>query len=193
MCAVKKSKKMKANLFTIGIISILAIAAQSQDPLTFEDVVYVDSLIGKEELFNRGNQWIVSIFKNPQKVIQLSDREEGQIICKGNFEYNQKKFIWGGSETTKGYINFTIKLFFKEGRYKYIFTDFFHEPINQGNSFGLITAADEFQGKMPLTSKGWRKWIWDDIKEQIVGNVETMKSSLIEQMEKKSESVNDDW
>jgi len=70
------------------IILLISISVQSQNSLKFENVVNVDSLKNKNELFNRGNRWIISIFKNPQKVIQLSDKEKGQIICKGNFEYN---------------------------------------------------------------------------------------------------------
>jgi hypothetical protein len=184
---------MERFLLTISLLLFLSLSIKAQKPLTFEDVVTIDSTLMQESLYNRGHNWVVSIFKNPQKVIQLDDKQGGQIICKGNFAYNQKKFIWGGSETTKGYINFTIKLFFKNGRYKYVFTDFIHEPINDGNSFGVITTEEEYPGKMSLTSKSWRKWIWDDIKEQIDLNVKIFEASLLEEMNKKSELENNNW
>jgi len=42
---------------------------------------------------------------------------------------------------------------------------------------------------MPLTSKKWRKWIWDDMKEQIHLNVSSLVNSLSEEMFKKE----NDW
>ncbi len=184
---------MQRFLFTVSILLFLSLSIKAQKPVTYENVIVTDSTLSKESLYNRGHNWVVSIFKNPQKVIQLNDKNEGQIVCKGNFEYNQKKFIWGGSETTKGFINFTIKLFFKDGRYKYVFTDFIHEPLKDGNSFGVITTDDEYSGKMSLTSKQWRKWIWGDIKEQIDLNVKSIEASLLEAMNKKAELEKQDW
>jgi hypothetical protein len=184
---------MKRIYMLIITALFFGLSAKAQEPLTIEDVVEIDSVSSKEILYNRGHNWIVSIFKNPQKVIQLNDKNEGQIICKGNFEYNQKKFIWGASETTKGYINFTIKLFFKDGRYKYIFTDFIHEPLKGGNSFGVITTEEEYPGKMSLSSKKWRKWIWNDIKEQIDLNIKVVEKSLINEMKKKAEIEDENW
>jgi hypothetical protein len=184
---------MKKLNFLAIILLLFTITLKAQEPLTYENVIQVDSTINMEQLYNRGYNWIVSTFKNPQKVIQLEDKEKGQLICKGNFEYNQSKFAWGGSETTKGYIDFTVKLFFKDGRYKYQFTDFRHDPLHDGNSFGLITTEAEYPGKMALTSKSWRKWIWNDIKDQIDLNVKAMEKSLTEEMNKKTEIEDNDW
>ena len=184
---------MKKNNLLAIILLFLTITLKAQEPLSFENVIQSDSTLSEENLYNRGHNWVVSIFKNPQKVIQLNDKDGGQIVCKGNFEYNQKKFIWGGSETSKGHINFTIKLFFKDGRYKYIFTDFIHDTLKNGNSFGVITTEVEYLGKMSLTSKKWRKRIWDDIKEQIELNVKIIEASLLEEMTKKSELEDDNW
>ena len=184
---------MKNLLISLATLVLFAIHIQAQNPIKYEKVIQMDSSLNKEILYNRGVHWITSIFRNPQKVIQLNDKEKGQIVCKGNFEYNQKKFIWGGSDQSKGQINFMLKLYFKDGRYKYIFTDFIHETRSKSNSFGLITDEYEYYGKMSLTTRKWRQLIWDDIKDQIEDYVYTIRVSLVKEMKIKNDTEDDNW
>ena len=114
-------------------------------------------------------------------------------MCKGSFDYDQEKYIWGGSERSKGYVNFTIKLFFKDGRYKYVFTDFRHSASHGGVDFGIVTDEVDYPGKLSYTTKGWRKKIWNDLKSQIAVQVEKMEVSLIDYMKETSESEKDSW
>jgi hypothetical protein len=182
---------MKSLITTILIFSSLLIFGQT--PLTFEDVVSLEESIKKESLYNRGNHWVIEVFKNPQKVIQLTDKEGGQMICKGNFGYKASNPLWMGAYNTEGVINFTIKLFFKEGRYKYVITDFVHEPLRSGfQGFGLITTDDECPITEKLGTSKWRKKVWDDIKMKIDEEVPGIIDSLKDAMKEKTEQE-DDW
>lgn len=50
--------------------------------------------------------------------------------------------------------------------------DFVHEPIS-GASFGVLTVDEHCQKNVgSLTVKSWRKWIWDNLKEQAKQNSE---------------------
>lgn len=165
----------------------------AQTPIAFEEVVKIDESTSKETLYNRGLHWVVVVFQNPKKVIQLKDKEEGQIVCKGSFDYKQKKAMWGAGNNTKGVIEFTVKLFFKEGRYKYVITDFTHVSNSGVYDFGIITDAAEYPNKMTMTSKAWRKWIWNDLKEQVELKTPVIVESLRSEMVKKVGSEDSDW
>jgi hypothetical protein len=175
-------KYIKTLIFILLTLNIFA-----QNPISFEDVVKVEAK--KKELHNRATVWSVSAFNNSKSAIQSNTDDE--IIIKTNFTYNQKKMIWGGSDGSKGHITFIIQLNFKEGRYKYQLKDFYHEPIS-GGGFGLITDAEKYQGKMGLTSKGWRKKIWNDLKESIDLKSKVLIMGLTEAMEAESE-IEKDW
>ena len=163
----------------------------SQEPIQYESVINVDS-VSKEDLFKRGEYFLVSVFKNPQKVIVLSDTEKGQLICKGAFPYMQSKKIWGGWENTKGTIDFKLSIYFKEGRYKYVIEDFIHNA-NGDYSFGIITNELEWSGKRKLNSKKWNSWIWNDLKKQTQTNSANLLTALKASMIKPLETEKDDW
>lgn len=59
-------------------------------------VVYeqIDSFPGtsKEELYNRSKIWFVKTFKSAKDVLQLEDKDNGQLIGKGNFQYINSVF-----------------------------------------------------------------------------------------------------
>lgn len=47
--------------------------------------IYTYDSIGKNELFSLVNAWIATNYKSSNDVIQLSDKDAGKIIAKGNF------------------------------------------------------------------------------------------------------------
>jgi hypothetical protein len=87
---------------------------------TFTDVIVVNDSVLKDELFNRSKNCFVSIFKNSQKVIQEENRENGVIVGKGNIKVYAKAL---GMSAPAGYVNFTISIYSKNGKYKYITTN----------------------------------------------------------------------
>ena len=83
-------------------------------------VVAVDSA-KKSELYDRAERWLVEEYKSPKDVIQLDDREIGEIIGKGYFPTTYQ--FWFLEPATKVSVYHTIKISVKDGRYKYAITD----------------------------------------------------------------------
>jgi len=77
-------------------------------------------------------------------------------------------------------------LFFKEGRFKYVFSDFTHEPFD-GISFGIITDSEKPPVKSHLGSKKKAELIWDDLKKQSLDQFHLLEDSLIKTMKSKEE------
>lgn len=176
----------------ILILLILSLNSIGQEPLTYTEVIKVDS-VSKDELYNRAKLWLIYAFNSANHVIQYDNKEEGQIIGKAIIKYDPK--IFSASTQTEGNIKYTIKIFVREGRYKYEITDFIHDPYieNPGKAgMGLITTSEECPNPRDL-AKGWSNRVWKDIKTQIEDNIVPLTDSLKQGMIKKTESESDDW
>ena len=107
--------------------------AQSEIPLlpidsgtgkiTYSDIVYVDSLVKKQELFLRAREWFAKTYKSSTNVIQMEDKESGEIIGKALMKVYHKAL---GTYYPSGHINYTISIYLKEGKYRYEITHFYH-------------------------------------------------------------------
>ena len=193
---------MKRLTIVFVLTTLLSFALKAQLPtnsdgvVEFTDVVLADSLT-KDVLFDNAKRWFVVAFKDAKEVIQLMDKENGEIIGKGVFSYNSS-FAYG-SATTKGYINFTVKIIVKDGRYKYLFTHFIHTGSTYvstyGNapaqSFGLITSNAQCSNEGQL-NYNWRVRVCEDIKQYIGSTVPALIKQLNAAMLKPS-VVDEDW
>ena len=153
--------------------------SNAQEPLKFTDVVTIENTTQKQ-LFERSKLWLTKSYKSAKDVIQSVDADAGQIIGKANFDFNPKSFM--GSEAVKGTVTYTISIFSKEGKYKYIVEDFRHEK------FGLVTTAEETEMSLFGSSKGFKKKTWQDIKTQCEDQAKALVASLKEAMAKKSDA-----
>lgn len=183
---------MRKLILTFTIFTAITITVYGQDALTYTKVVQVDN-ISKGELYNRAKLWFATAYNSASDVLQMDDKEAGQIIGKAIIKYNPA--FTRGSGQTKGKINYTIKVFVKDGRYKYEITDFVHDPYGDQYgkySVGLITTEEECPNPKPLAKK-WSNKIWKDCKDQIENNMITLIASLKQDMSTQVESENDDW
>lgn len=183
-------KRVTLILTNILVISKLLLG---QEPLKYSEVVQVDS-IPKNELFNRAKIWFVTTYHNAKEVLQLENQEEGEIVGKAIIKYYPN--VFAGSEQIIGNINYTIKIFVKDGRYKYEITDFIHDPygnqLGLKTSMGLITTDIECPYPQRM-GKNWSKKVWKDIKSQIESNITLLIFSLKQGMNKTTESKSEDW
>ena len=112
--------------------------------IVYSEVIHVDSLVMKQELFSKAREWFAKAYKSSTNVIQMEDKESGKIVGKALMQVYYKN-------RQDGYINYTISIQVKNGRYKYEVTDFYH--TGQGGSipdFGLcekmINSSDKYFG-----------------------------------------------
>jgi hypothetical protein len=183
---------MKNLKIIVTLFIFMSMTIFGQDKLTYTEVIQVDS-ISKKELYNRAKLWFANAYNSANDVLQLENKENGQIIGKAIMKYNPTVFV--GSAATKGSIKYTIKIFVKEGRYKYEIIDFIHDPYGSQygkSSMGLLTNSEE----CPNPKKGAKKWshkVWRDIKNQINFNITSLILSLKQSMITQSETKTDDW
>lgn len=176
---------MKIKILTVAV---MITAVFGQTPLKYTEVVKIDSVLSNE-LYNRASLWFATAYNSANDVLQMDDKDKGQIIGKANIIYKPK--VFSGSEQTKGSIKYTIKIFVKDGRYKYEISDFIHVPYGS-SSFGLITTDEECPNPKPM-AKRWSNKVWQDIKNQIGNNISSLIASLKHDMSKQTESEVNDW
>lgn len=179
------------------IITILFLiiygSLNAQDKLNYTKVIQVDG-VSKDELYTRAINWFTNSFRNANNVIQINDKQNGQITAKAHFVYNPNFFV--GSGPVKGYIRYTLSIYVKDGRYKYEITDFVHDPSLSPNSksVGLITNDIDYPGEEKRNAnQKWMNNTWHDIKQQINTYINSIEVSLVEGMNKIAEIENGDW
>jgi hypothetical protein len=99
------------------------------------------------------------------------------IIVKGNV-----------GKQSGGYMNFTISLFFKEGRYKYIFTDFSHEgenyyvgrtlvKVNSAGPFEIVEQKGAWSGNFFAYRDNWT-YAKEQTNEAILNLINSLKENM---------------
>ncbi len=139
---------MKKLLFTIAI-GLVGMTAHAQETLggvlpmvngkiMYTGVVSVDSASKKDDLFQRTKLWFVENYTSANDVIQMEDKENGIIVGKGYFEEMWQVTFYASMKVK---VYHTIKMYVKDGRYRYEITDFNVKyyvapgPYNTGNTW----------------------------------------------------------
>jgi hypothetical protein len=86
----------------------------------------------KNELYNRGMEWVNSQYKNPQSVTKVRDPENGKIVISHGIRlYDTDEE--GNQIVSPTQVNYILRLEFKENRYRYSFTDFTMKATSKYN------------------------------------------------------------
>lgn len=156
---------MKA-LFYIIVIFAFPLAGNGQsiekdatNKYTCSAVVQIDS-VKSGVLFSRAMEWISMNYKSAQDVIQYSDQATGKIICKGNFKV--------GLYMKEGWVEHTLVLEFKDGRFRYTYTDFVYFSAGSGrvsfdgnNMMGRKKAIETTEEKIAASVKSLTGYLKD--------------------------------
>ena len=84
----------------------------------FEEVVKTPNFT-PEKVYALYREWFVTTFVNAEAVLQMDDKESGVLIGK-SFTHIATAGGWFSQQ-----INFTLKIYIREGRFKYVLTDFY--------------------------------------------------------------------
>lgn len=129
--------------------------------------------MSKEDLFNRVSLWLIERTIYNSAEIFASDQELGYILLSGDFHYSADESILGYTQIN-GLISYRLRIFVREGRYKYIVTDFYHHgsevAAGAAHSYGPLT--DGVDPYIPSMRKP-KKVVWDDIRK--VANNKTLE------------------
>ena len=153
---ITQTTTMKKIIFLISF-SLFALNARSQDfdlrmiPFKndvpyFERVVELDSSYTKEALYANAKKWFIQIFPDLREVIQLDDKDGGEIIGKGILPIH-----WHYIGAEKNYQKFTIAISLKNGKYRFriydvTYPDFSYERFYNWALKGRKQALNFFEG-----------------------------------------------
>jgi hypothetical protein len=187
-------KKMKKIMFTISAMVVLTLSSFSQTnvfpidangEIVYSGIVNVDS-INSKELYVRAHTWFANTFKSAQSVIQLDDKDAGKIIGKGFIQVVTP--FKAGIEGTIGFVGnvyFTLDIQTKDGKYKYVLSNFSYVHSNTNTEFDFKSSSVVKNG---LYQKKWDMW-WQNAKI----NTNTDVLNLIESLKKAMNTNNSNW
>lgn len=154
--------------------------------IEFEKIEQTDNLIKKEVLFNRLNSKLIELVggqANYDKSIIQSDKDLGIIKFKQELRYVKS------GRSDNGVVKYNISVFLKDGKFKIILNDFFHEGM--GISLETITPDEEY----PHKSRSWLKFrekAWKELKTYINSEI-PLKFSILEKILKTPNELEKDW
>lgn len=185
-------KLMTALMMLIGLTSF------SQD--TWTEVVIVDST-NASTLYSKAKLWVANTYNSGKSVTDLSDENTHTIIIKaqsnelGNNQ-NLKGLVAFRTNLTCGYIEYTLKIYCKDNRFKYEITNInhvWHTSSSPDNDYsGGDISNDIVINKNCLNRYKWDK-IWIIVREESTQYLKNLINNLKNNMIKKSEIQKNDW
>lgn len=175
---------MKRLLPIILFFCTLSSSAQLHDKFPFNEkneIVFSEVLtiedISKQNLYLKGKEFFVNNFKSANHVIQMDSKEDGIIIGKG---FNTIHIIQNKISVPVN-LNFTIKVEFKDNRYRYeIYGLNYESKLAKFSAEYLFSKAKDVEYKK---SKKKYQDIADQYRDQTLLTVDNLISNLIEFME----------
>ncbi len=158
--------------------------------VSYTEVIKVDSAT-KDQLYLAARKWFADNYKSANDVIQMDDKEAGEIIGKGLFYENLSFGVLVGAEKVAVY--HTVKISVKDGRYKYTITGLRGNYHSSGSRIGTTyIPGNEVNFDIDNTPVKFNKKNEEKFKAavhaHVLSTIETIKSYMI-----KAPVKNDDW
>lgn len=130
----------------------MILPAYSQKPIECDTIIECPGA-SADKIYKSMKYFVAENFVSAQNVIQLDDKEEHHLLCKGNIRFEVKNLTW---RMLDGVINFTLDLQAKDGKYRVVFKNFTHENFDKkfGDSWCMGLVCDDVpngfkKGKKP--------------------------------------------
>jgi hypothetical protein len=150
--------------------------------VVYTNVIKVDG-VTKDQLYNRAKIFFVKNYKSANDVIQLDDKETGQIVGKGIIKVIHNTELIGGPFEAK--FSHTLSVTVKDGRYKYEFTNL----VELGSFTTMGKTPDRPIEDIVFSKRNYYQTLVIDAH----GEFSQFIQSLIDEMNKKSDNEKDDW
>jgi hypothetical protein len=146
-------------------------------------VVYVDSTSSKDAIYAAARAWFVDNFKDAKEVLQVQDKDAGELVGKGYIDIPSNRF--GYIAIGVGIVWFNVTLYAKDGRYKYVISDFVHEGgLPQIRDCGSLDDNDP---------DSCSRSIFQEVKEKTDGAMLQIIADLRKSIEQNLKRASDDW
>jgi hypothetical protein len=191
---------MKHLITLICICQVLYNFAQTDTinkPLTYSEVIKVDSAVTKAQLYLRAKRAISQLYKSGKDVTEIDDKDAGQITAKGWFGVIRYEMFNTTFDFGKVWFELTITV--KDGRYKYILTNFRHEGLKYGQGttpdFGIITNNPKCPDgiEVPLANEKWLNRQWNGLQTQSQDEMKRIIPGIKQLMAEPLAAENQDW
>lgn len=158
---------------------------QESGKITYTEVVTLENNgATQEQLYSIAREWFATTYNSANDVLQMDDKELGKLIGKGGLPIITTAYL------TDSQVEFTISVFVKEGRYKYIITDLVHESYKgQDFSGGALENVKPDCPGMNMMKKGWKQ-VKEQTAERVVEIITDLKKTMAGGEGKASD---DDW
>lgn len=178
-------------LVGFGFYAFLLIAlpltsvAQFDTVISYSEVIQVPEA-SKDQLFYKGRQWFNDVFRDSKEVLQIADKETGELSGKGNFDFIYHYRFMKAMQSSVMQCHFLMNVWVKDGKYKYEITDL--EPFDKtGASWsGVLSSSPEAKYRTPMVSQKKMNEYLAQIKIDVDAKVREIISSLKDAMEKTS-------
>lgn len=182
---------MKKTLLSACVLLSLNLFSQAKDSLLiYTEVVSVENTT-KDQLFVKARQWFNDAWKSSKDVLQITDKETGELSGKGIISsYYDYKPPMGAAVKPPVDYHVSISVFVKDGRYKYEFTSF--RPI-EGKAGGMevlgtITTGETSPVKFAYTSQKKSDAMYKSLKmhlnERMLLMIASLKQAMLQQNSK---------
>ena len=160
----------------------------AQKPLECDTIIECPGMTA-DKIYSKMKYFVADYFKSAQNVIQLDDKEEHRLLCKGNVRFEVRNLTW---HMLDGVINFTLDLQAKDGKYRIVMRDFSHDNFDK--KFGDRWSMGLVYTEVPEGFKKGKKQYNEMKKRAIPLIIDTMAMTIA----KLSASINDtsgksDW
>lgn len=163
-----------------GIVNAQVTAPQLPvDPDT-KLIVYkevVNQVGTKEQLFNRAVEWLPKQFVNPVDATKVRNPETGLIEIRHRFDVSYEA---KGVPRTSCTIDYTMRLEFKDGRYRYTITDFLIHDISRAPVERWLDKTDKSY------TPAWDAYL-AELDQDVKALIESLKKGMMPPPEKKED------
>lgn len=171
---------MKKIITAILLIASLSVEAQIQFDESKYEYQLIDSCNGnRPDLFAKAMSFFATYYKSANNVVQFSDVNSGKIIGKAVIS-NAQNGLTGTFQCTC-YVNYTITVDIKDGKYRCVVNDLSHKSCNSASSAGSLANEKPAGGMNGIGKRNWRT-----IKENSDQEVRALLLSLKKEMHSNS-------
>jgi hypothetical protein len=179
---------MKHILLIFFLLPIVALS-QKDTIVAYSGVIRIEN-VSKDELYQRARAWMADAFKNSKEVLQVQDKETGELIGNGIVESYIPYNNIAGKGDVGAWSSFKISIWVKDGRYKYEITDINNTSLSSPTleGFGLLTSSQESKVKWSMIRQSKMNEFLLKYRIGIDKKMESIISSLKNAMEIKPKS-----
>ena len=155
--------------------------------IVFSEVIIIDST-NKNELYSRAREWFALTFNSADAVLQMDDRESGKLIGKAL----QYIFIPTALSTVKVKMYYTISIYVKENRYKYLISNITYKMLPSE----YVPNPSEVRAEEVITDhevNQVKPKVRDKYRTETLRVINGLSESIKHAMTLKGSEINDKW